>query len=109
VVLLGPESAFDRSTSGVLEPAFPVFGARVRRVHAEPSWFASGSGRIVSTRPGFIQVIAEPTQDMVLRFHYDPRLECRPSCTAHSVALPGARSSFIGVENPPAEFELFLR
>jgi hypothetical protein len=108
-VLLGPESAFDRSTSGVLEPAFPVFSARVRRVRAEPSWFASGSGRIVTAEPGLIRVSAEPAPDMILRFHFDPRLECRPSCRAHSVTLPGARSSFIGVENPPAEFDLFLR
>ena len=109
VVLLGPETAFDRPLSGVLEPAVLVAGARVRRVHAEPSFFAEGRGHVSVTGPGRLRVTAEPAPRVVLRFHHDGRLECRPSCALTNVPLSGAQSGFIGIERPPAEFEIVFR
>lgn len=109
IVLVGPESAFDRSASGVLEPAVVVFGARVRRVREEPRWFVEGGGRVVQARAGQIRVFAEPARRVILRFHYDERLECRPSCATFRAAVPGDRAGFIGVLAPPPEFELVRR
>jgi hypothetical protein len=114
VALWGAPSFFDVDDS-LLEPVVHIAGVRIRRVVKEPSFFVQGSGRIQAVGYGRVHAVAAPEvwgspppSHVVLRFHYDRSLECRPGCRASPVqyVVPGGSGEFISIERPPVEFEL---
>jgi hypothetical protein len=107
-VLSGPPGPFDGEHS-LLDPPLDVAGFRVRRVRREPGYFAEGGGRVVEGRPGTLRVEGAAGSRIVLRFHFDERLACRPRCRVERVVAPGVPAGFVGVPDPPEAFEVYAR
>jgi hypothetical protein len=107
VVLGGPLGPFDRDDPA-LEPALNIAGFRVRRVASEPRWFAEGRGRIAGTAMGSIRVVEASGPRVTIRFHYDPRLACRPGCRLEAAPIPGDPAGFLSVPDPPQAFEIYV-
>ena len=106
VVLGGPLGPFDRNDPE-LGPTIIVAGFRVRHVDSDSTLFAAGSGQIDAARIGSIRVSGAHGDRVTLRFHYDPRLACRPSCRVERAVVPFDDAGFLSVPDPPPAFELF--
>lgn len=92
-----------------LGPEEKVFGYRVRRVRAPTGLVAEGAAKVASARIASILVRDASGPRVVLRFHYDPLLACRPGCRVERAPVTGDRAGFVSVPEPPGAFELFMR
>lgn len=90
----------------LLVPAENVEGHRIYRTRIEPSYFASGEGRVVEQHLNQISVSDAAGADVVLRFHWMETLRCRPGCELERHDVAGDRVGFIRIPNPPPSFEI---
>lgn len=108
VVLASPTNLLD-GQSELLEPAIDVFGYRVRRVTHPTTLVMEGEGKVTELALGSIQVTQVRGARLTLRLHYDELLSCSPGCRVEPVIVPGDRTPFISVPEPPGELHLVVR
>jgi hypothetical protein len=87
---------------------------RIYETKIEPSYFLEGSGHIRQQAMNTIQVQATTANqpEIVLRFHWLETLRCREMgskrpCALERYPIRGARTGFIRIPNPPADFEIY--
>jgi hypothetical protein len=107
VVVTHGDTPFLDDRVDLLEPATAVGPFHLHRVRAAPSYFATGSGRIVSQGMNSIRVADAAGTEVVLRFHFMETLRCRPRCRVERAGLERDPVGFIAVSNPPPDFEIF--
>jgi hypothetical protein len=79
---------------------------RVYRARKAPSYFMSGSGKVVAQALNAVTVTADRGQDVVLKFHYLESLKCEPKCVVLRAPAADDAAGFIRVPNPPASFRI---
>jgi hypothetical protein len=107
VALAGALCAVDRQQA-LFSPVTILDGYRVYRVKAPTTPVREGRGAIAPTHLSSIRVKGATGDRIVLGFHYDPSLRCRPECTVLPFERDG-RPPFLLVERPPPSFEITAR
>lgn len=96
--------------------AFDGLNFRIFRSNQPVSYFAVGKGKLISQNIDDLRFKeVEPNKDglVIVRFHYDERLKCRSldkkqSCKIQRFKHPKDRVGFIGIKNPPKDFQLYI-
>jgi len=95
------------SRSELLRLETVVFGHRVYRVLAPPSFLEGEGPGEVRARLNHLEVRGTNGGSLVLKYHWLETLRCRPGCRLRRVTIPGDRVGFIGVESAPRDFEIY--
>src|SRR5207237_996097 len=107
VVVTKGDAPFLDARDDLLELVVAQGAFRTYRTRASPSYFAAGTGRIAEQRLDAIRVTGAGGPKLVLRFHFLDSLACRPGCAIQRIDADRDPSGFIGVENPPGDFEIY--
>jgi hypothetical protein len=83
--------------------------AQTYRVMREHSFFAEGRGRVAQRTHNRLVLDGLEGEEVVLRYHYFPRLESTPPVTIDSVYYLDDPDPFIKLTRPPSHLELHLR
>ena len=83
--------------------------AQTYRVMREHSFFAEGRGRVAQRTHNRLVLDGLEGEEVVLRYHYFPRLESTPPVTIESVYYLDDPDPFIKLTRPPPHLELHLR
>jgi hypothetical protein len=106
VVVSNPMPALESRTE-LLRLETVIFRHRIYRVLQPSSFIVGGGPGEVQAELNRIAVRGSAGGTMVLRYHWLDTLRCRPGCRIRRVTIPGDRVGFIGVENAPADFEIY--
>ncbi|MBN1772630.1 MAG: hypothetical protein JXB32_15275 [Deltaproteobacteria bacterium] len=75
-------------------------GHVVYRSREAPSWFAENSGLVRASTSRLEVHGVDAYRDVVLRFHWHPRLRCRPQCRLVREPVPGDPAGFLRIPTP---------
>ena len=81
--------------------------SHVYRVLAPPGFVVGDAPAVVKAQLNQLQVRGSAGGSLVLRYHWLETLRCRPNCQVRRVDLPDDRVGFVGVDNAPADFEIY--
>lgn len=89
----------------LFEPAFVVGGQRILRTKLTPRLIADGPGLVRAATNRIAVTGADPTREVVLRYHFHEALRCRPDCRVTRANNPTGGVAFIRIPAPhPAAF-----
>jgi hypothetical protein len=106
VVVFNPIPALE-SRIELLRLETVLGGHRIYRVLDPSNLIVGGGPGEVRAELNRIVVRGSVGGSLVLRYHWMETLRCRPGCRLRRVPVPNDRVGFIGVDDAPADFEIF--
>ena len=104
-VILTEERPYFESRSNLIELAAKVGRHRVYRTKTPVSWFQHGAGTIQASLNRIEVNGTDPSEEIVLRFHWMETLVCRGGCTLQRTTVDGDPVGFLRIPVPhPASF-----
>ncbi|MDD5308556.1 MAG: hypothetical protein PHU25_14640 [Deltaproteobacteria bacterium] len=89
------------------EPQRASCAYQLYRTRVDVSFFSENRGDVDASLNRLDVRHTDPSQDVVLRYHFANTFECRPGCSIRPEPVPGDPVGFIRVESPhPADFSL---
>jgi hypothetical protein len=107
MIITRPGKTWDRRTN-VLEFVVQVGPHRIYRTKISPNLIAQGGGKVEASTNSLKVTGSDPTQDLVLRYHWIETLVCEPNCSLGRAPIDSFDPvGFINIPAPhPADLEV---
>lgn len=105
------KSLLDKATSLVTKVG--DYGSRnqlaLYRVNNPPGFIMGGKGDVkIEVNNIYVRNLVAENDSVIIKYHWDEALRCKPDCAVERVFLGGDKVGFIKVRNPPRSFTIYF-